>query len=306
MQRKRYFWKLREGELPLGEHTLAGGVVPVVPLPAPDGNRYDDADRAYARALQLEEQGAGMVLLLSEVMRTGGVLATAEEQHRRLAPVLKRLRHSLSIPIAAGTGRASTAERALDLGASIVYDPSGLVFDPALAKVCSNAGAPLILAHMRGTPSSWAKQPPSPDPVGYVISDLEAGLHRARMGHLEKNQLMVDPGLGVGKRREETAQVAARMFALNRLELPICVNTMGAGLLVEERPGASAAIATAAVMAAAHIVLAFDIELTLAAVQAADIITRAREEDSPPPKEAQPASRMRRRPAPQGRWQRGQ
>ena len=306
MQRKRYFWKLRDQELPLGEHTLVGGIVPVVPHPAADGNRYDEVDRAYARALKLEEQGASMILLMSEVLRSGATLSTAEEQHRRLAPVLKKLRQSVRAPIAIGTGRASTAERAIDLGASIVYDPSGLVFDPTLAKVCSNLDTPLIVAHMRGSPSSWAKQPPSPDPVGYVISDLEAGLHRARMAHLEKNRLMIDPGLGVGKRREETAQVAARIFALNRLELPICVNTHGSGLLAEERPGVSAALATAAVMAAAHVVLAFDVETVLAAVQAADLFTRAREEDSPPPKEAQPASRMRRRAPAQGRWQRGQ
>jgi len=309
MQRKRFFWKLRDGEIPLGERTLVGGVVPVVPFAAADGNKYDDVERAYARALMLEEQGADLILLMGEVMRAGVTLSTAEEQHRRLAPILKKLRQTVGVPIAVGTGRAETASRALELGAAIVYDPSGLVFDPALAKACANANAPLVVAHMRGSPVSWAKQAPSPDPVGHMMSDLEAGLHRARMANLEKNQLMVDPGLGVGKRREESAQVAARIFSLNRMELPICVNAVAPGLLVEEPAGVSAAVATAAVMAAAHVVLAFDVPLVLGAVRAADAITKAKEEDFTPPKEAPAPARTRgpkRTPTAQGRWQRGQ
>lgn len=285
MQRKRFVWKLRESELVFAEQTLVGGLVPVVPIPAPDGVQYDNADRAVARALKLEEQGAAFIVLWAEVLKAGKPLATAEEQIRRVVPVLKKLRGNIGIPVAVATTRAETAQKALELGAEIIFDPSAAGFEPAIAKVVAEADGVLILGHMRGTPDRWAKQAPVPDPIATVLGDLDAGIHRARMAHLQNTQLAVEPGLNLGKRREENAAVAARVFLLNRFELPVCVNVATPGVLTEDTPGASLAMATQAVISAAHMVIAFDVEATLQAVAVADAIGKVKAYEATVPKE---------------------
>ena len=184
MQRKRFVWKLRESEMVFAEQTLVGGLVPVVPAPAPDGVQYDNADRAFARAMKLEEQGAALVVLWAEVLRAGKPLATAEEQIRRVVPVLKKLRGNIGIPVAVATTRAEVAQKALEIGAEIIFDPSAAGFEPAIAKVVAEGDGVLILGHMRGTPDRWAKQAPVPDPIATVLGDLDAGIGRARMAPL--------------------------------------------------------------------------------------------------------------------------
>ena len=181
MQRKRLVWKLRESELVFAEQTLVAGLVPVIPALAPDGQQYDDAKRAYARAMMLEEQGAAFIVLGAEILAPGKPLLTAEEQVRRIVPVLKKLRRQIGIPVAVATTRAETAERALEAGAEIIFDPSAASFEPTIAKVVADASGVLILGHMRGTPDRWAKQAPTSDPIANVLGDLDAGIHRARM-----------------------------------------------------------------------------------------------------------------------------
>ncbi|MCC6293369.1 MAG: dihydropteroate synthase [Bryobacterales bacterium] len=276
MQRKRLVWKLRESELVFAEQTLVGGLVPVAPGAAPDGAQYEDPHRAYSRAMLLEEQGASFVVLGAEVLRAGKPLLTAEEQTRRVIPVLKKLRGEIGIPVAVATTRAETAQRALEMGAEIIYDQSAASFEPQIAKTAADASGVLILGHMRGTPERWAKQAPVPDPIATVLADLDAGVHRARMAHLLNTQLAVEPGFNMGKRREENVAVAARVFLLNRFELPVCVNVATPGVLNEESSGASLAVATSAVLGAAHMLIAFDVPGTLAAAAVADAIGRVK------------------------------
>ncbi|MEP7366348.1 MAG: dihydropteroate synthase, partial [Acidobacteriota bacterium] len=276
MQRKRFVWKLRESELVFAEQTLVAGLVPVMPFAAQDGVLYDNVERAYARALLLEEQGAAFIVLWAEVLKAGKPLVSAEEQHRRVAPILKKLRGEIGIPVAVATTRSETAQRALELGAEIIIDPSAAGFEPAIAKVVAEANAVLMLGHLRGTPERWAKQAPVPDPIATVLGDLDAGIHRARMANLQNTQLAVEPGLGMGKRRDENAAVAARVFLLNRFELPVCVNVSAPGILTEDTPGASLAMATQAVVSAAHMLIAFDVEATLQAVAVADAIGKVK------------------------------
>jgi len=132
MPRKPYYWKLNRRELALGQRTLIAGVLNLTPDSFHDGGRYQDPDRAYARALELEEQGAGIIDIGAESTRPGSARITAAIELQRLTPVLKRLRDKLRVPISVDTYKAEVAERALELGAEIINDPSGLTFDPGL------------------------------------------------------------------------------------------------------------------------------------------------------------------------------
>src|SRR5580693_3071702 len=233
MIRKIYYWKLRGSEMQLGERTLIMGVLNVTPDSFSDGGRFNDPDHAYARALELEEQGADLIDIGAESTSPGSQRVSAEEEWRRLGPVLKKLRDKLTIPISLDTYKAETAERAFEYGIEVVNDPSGLTFDEDLAKTVSNANAGLILNHMRGTPETWAKLPPLPDMMGSVTRDLEATVNRARRAGVERNRIAIDPGLGFGKRREQNLEIIAHLQQLAALECPILIGPSRKSFLAE-------------------------------------------------------------------------
>src|SRR5215467_12864593 len=125
MPRKLFEWKTRQHTLQLGERTVILGVLNVTPDSFSDGGKFQEPDRAYARALELEEQGADIIDVGAESTRPGSKPVSAEEELRRLIPVLKRLAGKLAIPVSVDTYKAEVAERALDHGVEIINDPSG-------------------------------------------------------------------------------------------------------------------------------------------------------------------------------------
>src|SRR5262249_14167012 len=158
--------------------TVLMGVLNVTPDSFSDGGKYADPDRAFARALELEEQGADIIDIGAESTRPGSARVSAAEEMRRLIPVLKRLKGRLAVPVSVDTYKAEVAERALELGAEIINDPSGLTIEPQLARVVSNHDAGLVLNHMRGRPETWAKLGPMLDPIGAIARDLDAAIAR--------------------------------------------------------------------------------------------------------------------------------
>ena len=170
------------------------------------------------------------------------------------------------------------AANALELGAEIVNDPSGLTLDPQLARVATNFDAGLILNHMRGTPDAWAKLPPMKDVMGGVRGDLEAAAHRAVRAGVDRGRIVVDPGLGFGKRGEQNSEILARLQELGALDLPILVGPSRKLFLKQgsarETEFATAAAVTAAILAGAHLVRVHDVLAMRAAVNVADAILR--------------------------------
>ncbi len=279
MSRKRFEWKLRDRTLPVGERTLVMGVLNVTPDSFSDGGKYLDPDRAFARAVELEEEGADIIDIGAESTRPGAARVSEAEELRRLAPVLKRLRGKLAIPISVDTYKAGVAEKAIELGASILNDPTGLTFDPEMARAAGNSNAGLILNHMRGTPETWAKLPPLKDAMRTIVAELDASVHRALRAGLDRKHVVVDPGLGFGKRKEQNAEILGQLEALVRLEVPIMVGASRKHFLaresVLETEFATAAAVTAAILHGAHIVRVHDVKSMKAAVEVADEIVRA-------------------------------
>ena len=280
--RKLFFWKLKQREIRLGERTVLMGVLNVTPDSFSDGGKYSDPDRAFARAVELEEQGADIVDIGAESTRPGSARISAAEEMRRLIPVLKRLKEKLSVPISVDTYKAEVAERALELGVEIINDPSGLTFEPQLARTVSNHDAGLILNHMRGRPETWAKLGPMPDPIGTIARDLEATISRARHVGIDKTRLVIDPGLGFGKRKEQNSLILGRLGELAGLELPIMVGPSRKSFLAhpdpEETKFSGAAAVAIAALGGAHIIRVHDIPEMRAAADVADEILRARSE----------------------------
>lgn len=277
MTRRPFVWKLRDRELLTGERTLILGVLNVTPDSFSDGGKYLDPDAAFARAIELEEQGADIIDIGAESTRPGAQRISEAEELRRLIPVLKRLRGKLAVPISVDTYKSAVAEKALEHGAEIINDPSGLTFDPHLARAAAQQNAGLILNHMRGTPETWAKLPPLKDVMGAIRHDLDAAVHRAVGARVERARLAVDPGLGFGKRKEQNAEILARLDELAALELPILVGPSRKSFLTQSDKAsaellecATAAAVTAAILGGAHMVRVHDVASMKAVVQVAD------------------------------------
>ncbi|MBS1857987.1 MAG: dihydropteroate synthase [Acidobacteria bacterium] len=298
--RKNYFWKLAGHELRLGDRTLLMGVLNVTPDSFSDGGKYSDPDRAFARAVELEEQGADIIDIGAESTRPGSERITAAVELQRLVPVLKRLRDRITIPISVDTYKAEVAERALELGAAIINDPSGLTFEPQLARVASNHNAGLVLNHMRGRPETWAKLGPMPDPMATIARDLDAALSRARGVGIDKTRLVIDPGLGFGKRKEQNSLILARLHELAGMDLPILTGPSRKSFLAhpdpEENRFATAAAVTASILGGAHIVRVHEVREMRAAADVADEILRARAENTFDTETQRPALRPSTRP----------
>jgi dihydropteroate synthase len=199
---KRYTLKLPGGaELQLGDRTLIMGVLNLTPDSFSDGGENLDPSQALDHALELEAAGADILDVGAESTRPGSARISEEEELHRLMPVLKKLEGKIAIPISVDTYKSAVAERAIGHGAAIINDVSNLTFDPDLAKVALQHDAGLILNHMRGTPETWGKLGSLPDPMGHVFEGLEASVHRAVRGGIEKSRIVIDPGSGSGGRR---------------------------------------------------------------------------------------------------------
>jgi dihydropteroate synthase len=278
--RKLFYWKLKKREIMLGERTAVMAVLNLTPDSFSDGGRYSDPDRAFARALELEEQGADILDIGAESTRPGSVRIPAAEEMRRLIPVLKRLKDRLTIPRSVDTYKAEVAERALELGAEIINDPSGLTWEPQLARTVSNHDAGLVVNHMRGRPETWAKLAPMPDPIATIAHELEAAISRTRGVGIDKSKIVIDPGIGFGKRKEQNSLILGRLEELGALDMPILVGPSRKHFLSHETEQetrfATAAAVTACVLGGAHIVRVHDVREMRAAADVADEILRAR------------------------------
>jgi dihydropteroate synthase len=288
---KRYHWKLKQREMALGERTLIMGILNVTPDSFSDGGEYSDPDRAYARAIEIEAQGADIIDIGAESTKPGSARISEAEELRRLIPVLKRLRGKLSIPISVDTYKSGVAEKALEHGAEIINDPSGILLDLQLPRVVTKYDAGLIINHMRGTPETWAKLPPLKNLMRSIAIDLEAALHRVTQTGVQRHQLVIDPGLGFGKRKEQNAEIIGRLRMLRDFDLPILVGPSRKSFLKKDQEDATE-FATAGAVAAcifngAHIVRVHDVAAMKVVAETVDMIRSSvpDEEEAPAPKQ---------------------
>ena len=279
--RKLYYWKLKQREIKLGERTVIMGVLNVTPDSVSDGGKYLDPDRAFARAIEIEEQGADIIDIGAESTKPGSSRVTAAEELRRLVPVLKRLKGRLMIPISVDTYKSEVAERAFELGAEIINDPSGLTFEPQLARTVSNHDAGIVINHMRGRPETWSKLGPMPDPIAVIGRDLDAAISRARKVGMDKTRMVVDPGLGFGKRKEQNTFIIGRLSELAPLDAPIMVGPSRKHFVTRENPEDSkfsaAAAVTASILSGAHIVRVHDVREMRVVADIADEILHTKD-----------------------------
>ena len=199
--------KLRSGPWVLGRRTLIMGIVNVTPDSFSDGGRYAARDVAVAHALRLVESGADILDIGGESTRPFSDPVPVSEELERVLPVIEELRPRTSVPISIDTTKAEVARRALDAGADIINDVSALRFDPDMAPLAAESGVPLILMHMLGTPKTMQEKPRYDALWAQVVAFLEERISEAVRHGVDRNQIIVDPGIGFGKTVEHNLRL---------------------------------------------------------------------------------------------------
>jgi dihydropteroate synthase len=283
-RRKLFRLQLPSGTLSLGERTLVMGILNVTPDSFSDGGKFFDPQQGVEHALEMARAGADLLDVGGESTRPGSRGTSTEEELARILPVLKGLRSVLSIPISIDTRKADVAEAAIDAGASVINDVSGLNTDPRIAKVAARHGVPLILMHMRGEPRTMQKAPFARNVMKDVTQGLRTAIGKARTAGVPKSQIIIDPGIGFGKSFQQNYELLQKLPELAKLGYPLLVGTSRKGFLgaslarhgksapPEERIWATAATVTASILGGAHIVRVHDVAEMAQVARVADYL----------------------------------
>ena len=278
-------WQLARRSLPYGERTLVLGVLNVTPDSFSDGGQFFSLERAVAHAEQMASEGADLIDIGGESTRPGAESVSDTEELRRVVPAIKALREKIAVPISIDTTKSSVARAALEAGAEIINDISGLRFDPQIADEVANAHAGLILMHSRGTPKTMQHLPPVDNVMKEVIGGLRASISFARQRGVASQSIAIDPGIGFGKTAKENLVIIANLEQLSRefSDFPIVIGTSRKsfiGKLLDNAPAdqrlyGTIASTVAAAMHGAHIVRVHDVKAAVDAFRIVDAIARA-------------------------------
>ena len=282
-------WKLARRAFPLGERTLLMGVLNVTPDSFSDGGQFYSLEQAQARARELIAEGADIIDIGGESTRPGpnAEPVTAEEELRRVLPIVEYLTSETEVAVSVDTTKAEVARAALSAGADIINDISALRFDFHIADEVAKAGAGLVLMHSRGTPATMHRLPPVPDVFEEVTRSLRSSISMAERRGVAREAIVIDPGIGFGKSLEQNVELVARLDELARRlpEFPILIGTSRKSFIgrllqdapVNERLYGTMATVTAAILKGAHIIRVHDVRAARETARVADALKRASE-----------------------------
>lgn len=284
---KSYLLEWNDFKLKLGPSTAVMGIVNVTPDSFSDGGRYLQTEAAVAHGLELVRAGARILDIGGESTRPFADPVPEQQELDRVVPVIEKLAPRVDVPISVDTTKSAVAKAALEAGASMVNDISALGTDPGIGDVAAQAGVPLILMHMKGTPRTMQLNPSYEDLFGEIIAFLSRAMQKAVACGVKRELLVVDPGIGFGKTLRHNLEIIRHLDRFQVLDAPILVGPSRKAFvraLVKEndkkdipadRPevinGTLAAV-TAAVINGAHIVRVHDVEQAVAAVKVADAV----------------------------------
>ena len=271
--------KTRHGTMDARRRTLLMGIINVTPDSFYDGGKRLDPDKAVADGIGLVEAGADIIDIGGESTRPGAGAVSLEEELQRVLPVIQGLRRNVNVPISIDTRKAQVAQAALSDGADIVNDISALRFDPQMAVLVAAEKIPVVLMHMQGTPQTMQAEPYYNNVLREVQDFLAAQVRFAVEAGVDRENIIIDPGIGFGKTLEHNLTLLRGLPALASMGQPLLVGAsrkafIGKILEVEadERLEGSLAAAIAAVFGGAHIIRVHDVKETRKAIRVADAI----------------------------------
>jgi len=279
-------WRHRTGEIVLDRPRVMG-ILNVTPDSFSDGGRYLEPDAAIRRALEMVAQGADLIDIGGESTRPGSDPVPADEEWRRIRPVFEGIARTTGVPLSVDTRKPEVAARALEAGASIVNDVSGLR-DPEMVRGIAGARAGAVIVHMLGEPKTMQVAPSYGDVVAEVRGFLAARIETAVLAGVPREALAVDPGIGVGKALDHNLELLAHIGDLTALGRPVVIGVSRKSFLGAlfpstsgERLSASLAAAAFAVIQGAQVVRVHDVAETVRALQVVKDVRVAQAPRSP-------------------------
>lgn len=260
--------------LPLGERTLIMGIVNVTPDSFSDGGKFYDVEDAVRQARQLVEDGADILDIGGESTRPGHTPVDAEEEMRRVIPVIERLSKEVQVPLSIDTYKASVAKVAVQAGAVIVNDVWGLKQDPEMARTCAELDVPVIVMHNR-------HEPFPADVMNGVIREIRESLEIAKEAGIRDENLILDPGIGFGKTYEDNLAVLRHLDDFCSLGYPVLLGTSRKSVIgntlhlpVEERVEGTAATVALGIAQGADLVRVHDVKEMTRVARMTDVMVR--------------------------------
>jgi dihydropteroate synthase len=268
--------------LDFSEKTCIMGVLNVTPDSFSDGGLHFDPAKAVSHAMKLAEDGADIIDIGGESTRPGSNAVSLDEELRRTIPVIKALSSKIKVPISIDTYKAEVAQRAIDAGASLVNDISGLRFDPGLAKVAASSEVPVIIMHIKGRPRDMQSNPVYEALIPEIMDYLRASIRIAVDAGIDEKRIIIDPGIGFGKTFEHNLHILNRLDEFAAFQKPIAIGVSRkafigkilGGVPADERMEGTAAAVAISILNGAHIVRVHDVKEMARVAKVADAIKK--------------------------------
>lgn len=269
--------------LKLNQRTHIMGVVNITPDSFSDGGLFFKKDAAIKQIYRLVEEGADIIDIGGESTRPYAKPVSTEEEISRVIPVIKQCAKKIPVPISIDTRKAEVAKQALESGASMVNDISGLNSDKNMAKLVALYRVPVVIMHMKGAPQNMQKKPHYKNLTGEIINSLKQSIRLAAFAGIKKDKIIIDPGIGFGKTLRHNLLILKNLAKFKSLGYPILIGTSRKSFIgkvlaqeVEERLLGTLATAVIAIQNGASILRAHDVKETVIAAKMADAVLRIR------------------------------
>ncbi len=271
----------RRYKFDLSKRTLIMGVLNVTPDSFSDGGQFLNCNTACKRALQMEKEGADIIDIGGESTRPGSLSVCLKDEIARIMPVISKLKNKLKIPVSVDTTKYEVALAALKEGASIINDISGLSCDKRLATLCAEYSAGLIIMHIKGSPRTMQRNPVYKDLLREVSGYIRRGIKIAEAAGVKKENIVIDPGIGFGKRLKHNLEIIRNIDYFKKIGFPLMIGLSRKSfvgklldLKVVNRLVPTIAVNAIAVYNGADIVRAHDVKEAVAAAKIAHSIRK--------------------------------
>ncbi|MFQ5769211.1 MAG: dihydropteroate synthase [bacterium] len=264
----------------LNSHTHLMGVINCTPDSFYAGSRNFDAKSAIELGIRMAEEGADILDIGGESTRPGAESVSEQEELNRIVPVISALLSVVDVPLSIDTYKAKVAQEALELGAHMLNDISALTFDPGMAAIVSEFNVPVILMHIKGKPKDMQKHPYYDDVIDEIFNYFEQRIQYALKCGIKFEQIILDPGIGFGKRLVDNYDIIKNLSIFKKLERPILVGISRKSFIgkvlnlpPEESMEGSIAASTAAILNGANILRVHDVKEMKRAAKITDTLT---------------------------------
>jgi len=282
LSRAHYTIRCRKRTFTLGKQTLLMGVLNVTPDSFSDGGIFFDKEKAIARGLKMVEEGADFIDIGGESTRPGSKPLGLDEELRRVIPVIEFLAKEVDVPISIDTYKSAVAKKAIEAGAQIINDISGLNLDPSLSQVAAKEDVPLVLMHIRGNPETMQKNIHYESLFSEIIQYLKDSIQRAESAGVDPEQIIIDPGIGFGKTVEDNLLILKNLKEFKILGKPLLLGTSRKSFIgkilnadVTERLEGTLSTIVVGVLNGAHIIRCHDVIQAKRAITIADAVRQA-------------------------------